>query len=267
MIALWETGFDGGLLSEAQYNAMKEMYPNYVPTYRDMSDKVKGQPKIFRPKGYVNQKAGIKGATGSNRTVIDPIESQLELMDKYIKATKRNQVGQELLRLVEEVPEMKAFADIIDQPKVIAKDLEDVEKAVGDINREIKWKKNEPNVVTVMRDGEPIYIAVKDKRVLDALLATSEKGGTLDSIGKTVNKYVTRPFKNLTTSNNPLFAGVNFMRDTQTRYIQGDNLNPAKEMAQTIKAAQEMISKDELFKKYKAVGGGANFLANDERAF
>ena len=26
---------DGGLLSEAQYNAMKEMYPNYVPTYRD----------------------------------------------------------------------------------------------------------------------------------------------------------------------------------------------------------------------------------------
>jgi hypothetical protein len=118
-----------------------------------------------------------------------------------------------------------------------------------------------------MRDGEPIHIAIKDKRVLDSLLATSDKQGTLDAIGRTVNKYATQPFKNLTTSNNPLFGGVNFMRDTQTRYIQGDNLNPAKEMAQTIKAAQEMISKDELFKKYQAVGGGANFLANDERAF
>lgn len=258
---------DGGLLSEAQYNAMKEMYPNYVPTYRDMSDKVKGQPKIFRPKGYVNQKAGIKGAIGSDRTVIDPIESQLQLMDKYIKATKRNQVGQELLRLVEEVPEMKAFADIIGRPKEIVNDLDEVENVVYNITKNIEWKKNEPNVVTVMRDGEPIYIAIKDKRVLDALLATSDKQGTLDTIGRTVNKYATQPFKNLTTSNNPLFGGVNFMRDTQTRYIQGDNLNPAKEMAQTIKAAQEMISKDELFKKYKAVGGGANFLANDERAF
>lgn len=258
---------DGGLLSEAQYNAMKEMYPNYVPTYRDMSDKVKGQPKIFRPRGYVNQKAGIKGAVGSNRTVIDPIESQLQLMDKYIKATKRNQVGQELLRLVEEVPEMKAFADIIGRPKEIVNDLDEVENVVYNITKNIEWKKNEPNVVTVMRDGEPIYIAIKDKRVLDALLATSEKGGTLDSIGKTVNKYVTRPFKNLTTSNNPLFGGVNFMRDTQTRYIQGDNLNPVNEMMNTIKAVQDMAKNDEIFKKYKAVGGGANFLADDERAF
>ena len=147
---------------------MKEMYPNYVPTYRDMSDKVKGQPKIFRPRGYVNQKAGIKEAIGSNRTVIDPIESQLQLMDKYIKATKRNQVGQELLRLVEEVPEMRAFADIIGRPKEIVNDLDEVEGVVYNITKNIEWKKNEPNVVTVMRDGEPVYIAIKDKRVLDS---------------------------------------------------------------------------------------------------
>lgn len=258
---------DGGLLSEVQYNSMKEMYPNYVPTYRDFSDTVKGQPRMYRPKGFVNQKSGIKSATGSNRSVIDPVESQLNLMDKYIKATKRNQVGQELLRLVDEIPEMRAFAEIVQQPKKIIKDLDEVENAVDDITKNIEWKKNAPNVVTVMREGEPVYIAIKDKRVLDSLLATSNKGGALDNIGRTVNKYATQPFKNLTTSNNPLFAGVNFMRDTQSRYIQGENLNPAKELSETIQAAQDIMTKDDLFKKYKAAGGGANFVANDDRAF
>ena len=259
---------DGGMLSADQYNAMKEMYPNYVPTYRDMSDKIKAPNNFFKPKGYVNQKTSIKAATGSDRAILDPIENQLRQMDKYIKATKRNEVGTEFLKLITEYPEMRAFAEVIeDAPKIRATDLDQVDGLIDEVIKPMTWKKNAPNVVTVMVEGEPVYIAIKDKRVLDALTATSEGKGTADKIVGSINRRFTQPFKNLTTSNNPLFAGVNFMRDTQTRFIQGDNMNPVKELGETLTAAKDMATKDPLYKKYRALGGGASLVADDERAF
>lgn len=92
---------DSGIISKEQHNTLAEKYKNYVPMYRDrsMEDvKILG----YKPKsGLANVTNPIKGLNeyGSNRNVIDPLDSLIAYTQKSVDAAERNKVGLALSRL------------------------------------------------------------------------------------------------------------------------------------------------------------------------
>lgn len=92
---------DSGIISKEQHNTLAEKYKNYVPMYRDRSmDDVKIPG--YKPKsGLANVTNPIKGLNeyGSNRNVIDPLDSLIAYTQKSVDAAERNKVGLALSRL------------------------------------------------------------------------------------------------------------------------------------------------------------------------
>lgn len=92
---------DSGIISREQHNTLAEKYKSYVPMYmdRNMEDV---QIPGYKPKsGLVNVANPIKGLNeyGSNKNVIDPLDSLIAYTQKSIDAAERNKVGLALSRL------------------------------------------------------------------------------------------------------------------------------------------------------------------------
>lgn len=84
-----------GLLDKGIKSKMKEMYPHYVPNFRDNSlNEAQRSKYMGHKKGYANQKNPLKKSSkeGSGESTYSPIESFLVSMDKYIKTVKRREV-------------------------------------------------------------------------------------------------------------------------------------------------------------------------------
>jgi hypothetical protein len=265
-----------GLLTPEQYQAMKEMYPDYVPTYRSFDELEKGL-NTFGKKGksFVGQSAGIKKATGSERPIIDPLESVMGLVDKTVKAAKHNEVGQSIVRAIKENPEaVKRWAEIVPSPEGLVDDINKVLKEEGlegviekfgqDFDKAFtKTALNKDNIVRVMVDGQPVYLKINDKSFLDAIrgLTNSDQGTIERAFRKGTGLY-----KALITGKNPFFAIRNIARDIPTAYINGSEKNPVKFLIDLLTSGKEILAGGKQFQEFKALGGGrSNFFAQDAK--
>ena len=92
---------DSGIISKEQHNTLAEKYKNYVPMYRDRSMENVKIPGYKPKSGLANVTNPIKGLNeyGSNRNVIDPLDSLIAYTQKSVDAAERNKVGLALSRL------------------------------------------------------------------------------------------------------------------------------------------------------------------------
>lgn len=92
---------DSGIISKEQHNTLAEKYKNYVPMYRDRSMEDVKIPGYKPKSGLANVTNPIKGLNeyGSNRNVIDPLDSLIAYTQKSVDAAERNKVGLALSRL------------------------------------------------------------------------------------------------------------------------------------------------------------------------
>lgn len=86
---------DAGIIEQSMVTALREKHPNYMPLFRAFDDeKIEFASGIS--KALANVSSPIKKLVGSDRDVIDPMESMIKNIYKTISAVDRNKVALQL---------------------------------------------------------------------------------------------------------------------------------------------------------------------------
>jgi hypothetical protein len=266
---------DTGILTKDQWKNYLRENPYYVPNNRIFSDLEKPRFGNNAKKGFANQANPIKRAVGSQRKIVSPIESTIEHTAQYVKTAKRNEVMQTLINNIKQDP--KAFQDwaeivptvdgagtVLDNISNLLKD-EGIEGVLAEFNKAFDQKPDltKGNIVRGIIDGKPVHVKVHDPALLDALtnLQPKAQNVVIHAMGQ-----VTRVMKNLTTGINPVFSLTrNIFRDIPTAYVNSKSTNnPFVFSKDLIQSIVSVIKNDELYRSFKAVGGGhASPLSSD----
>ncbi|KQY87087.1 hypothetical protein ASD24_26795 [Paenibacillus sp. Root52] len=276
-----------GIISPKQAEAWLEANPYYVPNKRFFSELEKTGKQIGGAKGKgFGGRNPVKGYQkgGSQRQIISPIEATIENVDAYVKSANRNKVMQQFVNNIKQSPEdFKAFAEIVEQPEKLdditkqlldADGLEDLLSRFSDDFNSVmqNTKLDKDNIVRVLVNGEPVHVKINDKSLLEAVTALGPNSGgmLLDMVG-----WVTNKMKMLTTGANPIFNITrNIFRDIPQAYVTSKSTgNPIRFVADLVQASMETFLNKDIYKQYKALGGGhssavaanRNLLAQSKR--
>ena len=264
-----------GGMTDDTLRELNRMYPSYVPFYR-----AKGKKTGFAKGTFANQRSPIMRAKGSGEMIISPTESIIRNTEKMVKYALRNQVMQELAnyadnvdgfgQFVEKVPPdmvphtidisgmKESFTDALQQ--VINSDKDYF--AVSDLFEELfddtvtdftPVANANKRIVTVMRGGKPSYYQIHDEEFYKSVaeLSPQQVSGLLK-----ISQTIMQPMKILITQNNPIFAATNAIRDYGTAYKLSEINNPATFALKYIQALGGIVSNNDAYKQYKAMGGG-----------
>jgi hypothetical protein len=275
---------DTGIITPDAWQAFLKAHPYYTPFQRQMKpiETTPGQGKARR--GFANQTNPTKKAEGSERPIIDPIESTIEQVDRYIKTAKRNEVMQAVVRNLEKAPEeLEAFAEVIPEKGLDALDNVDAILGKDGIDGVINYLEepfeqmiarkgkaeqslDKPNIVRAFVNGERVHVKVNDPVLLNALTALSDTGR--NAFVETF-RTATRLMKILTTGGNPIFAARNIARDVPMAYVASETLSktPIVREAQFAWGMVDALARiltnekwhpDKFYREYKAMGGGSH---------
>lgn len=207
-----ETLVETGIMSQEQYDYLREKWPHYVPFFRmDTPAMLEGDIAAFiggRGKKLVNLPNPVKKATGVRDAaevypIRDPLETMIQNIGTFHSLAARNEVGKTMVN-ISQVEGMGEFAERVDGPG---------EK--GD------------NIFSVWNDGVREYFAT-DPDVYRALTAVNESASS-SSVMQKAMKILTVPaeaFKMGTTRYNPAFIVRNFLRDTVNTAILSESWAP-----------------------------------------
>lgn len=188
-----------GVMSEKAFQSMKSKNQYYVPMKRvmDTVDEMLGIP-VKRGAGSVGKQNVIYKIKGSDRDIIDPVESIIENTYKLVSLGRR----QEVARTVSSMS--KAFPDLIKRTNIA----------------------DQRSTISLFEKGKKVYYTVPPE-VADAARGMSEEQLTILS---KVLKVPTDFFRTMTTGINPEFTLPNVARDTQSALFN-TGLNPLKWVA------------------------------------
>ena len=258
-------GVDVGLITIELSNELDKRYPCYVPFYRENKKKgIKGA-RI----SLANQRAPILVATGGEGLIVNPLESIINLTEKYVKTASRNMSMQALAHMADNI-EGTGFvierADGKTQKKLENDDSlyaneENIAEVTPEELRTINteedvWKKEYTNgkgYVSVLIDGKKVWYQINDEHLFKAVSNMEVK--QLNSFLRSCNT-VLQVKRALITSNNPLFAATNAVRDAITAYNNIDINNPFSYLRAYFTAFAHVIKKDPNYKRWCAMGGG-----------
>ena len=278
-----EWAVDGGLISSAEYAKLKEMYPNYVPAFRDLEDFA----TLDKPRNVIANKI-LQKAIGGNEKLVPLMESLPAYMQKIVRSERRNRIHTEILNAVLKNPEgMKPFAEVYHSASkrleikeaLKAFEGDDFEATFAKIdNLLIDSAPTKGRFAIVLAEGKPITMKINDKGLWKALTELQKAGTNQKTLIDAFDKYVTKNFKNLITVYNPFFAIRNVARDIPTAYIQGTVNNPAKFIYNNAKSFVEVTKdhfqmlagkkpKEGLYQQFKSLGGTSGNLTKVEMAF
>ncbi|WP_394139541.1 LPD38 domain-containing protein [Cytobacillus oceanisediminis] len=105
---------DKPILSREQVAAMKEKWPNYMSLFRSFDDD-KIEFSSGMNKAMANATNPIKKLEGSNRDVIDPIESMVKNIFKAVNAIEKNKVSSQVAKLAEKDVEGNFIRKVADK--------------------------------------------------------------------------------------------------------------------------------------------------------
>ena len=230
---------DTGFLSQENWDAMKAMYPNYVPTYRQIAEGGRigpGTGSDFK----------VRRAKGSDLNVITPIDSIVNQIKSIVRTVNKNKVGVAFHELYSDIEGMGWFgeqipADMMREDVGLAGAQERAKQAIEEYSKgdnaelvervleaiggsETQWSNTEDTsterntVAVVLPSGERVFYRMNDLQLYEMLTYTTPESasGILKIIGK-----VTRGMSALTTGSNPIFALSNFIRDLRKSVYYG----------------------------------------------
>ncbi len=264
-----------GGMTEDMLSTLNKKYPSYVPFYRAV-----GKKSGFAKGTFANQRSPIMRAKGSGELIISPTESIIRNTEKMVKFAMRNQVMRVWAKCADTVdgfgqfkekvpPDMiphftnitrkkEQFTDALRQVVNSGEDYSAVSDlfdemfsdAVADFTPVANANKR---IVTVLKGGRPSYYQIHDEAFYKSVaeLSPQQTTGLLR-----VSQMIMQPMKLLITQNNPIFAATNAIRDFGTAYKLSEINNPATFVQKYIQALGGIISNSDVYKQYKAMGGG-----------
>ena len=243
-----------GIISEELLGKLRK-YGKYVPFYRVFNEL---QSKGFMGNKMANIASPIKRIKGSEREIINPLESIIKNTYVFIESAERNQIGIMMANLVDKNPEITDTFERIKRPMarvagVTAKELgieieglsEEDAEAIVDIFRPSFFVRGDE--VTVLIDGKKQYYRV-DPELRDAFLNLDRE--TLGIVGRLLSLPAKWLRAGATLS--PDFMVRNPMRDQLTAFCYSNyNFLPGIDF---MRGLASLISKDTDYQLYRASG-------------
>ncbi len=282
---------ESGLLDTKTAKAMADANRDYVPFYR-LYERVNGVS--FGPEasknagGYVDLNSGIKRLKGSDRAIIDPLQSMMKNAFMFRKIAEQNQIGHQFFDLIEQVqghgqwgegirPKMTgttiSHAAIVEKLKEqgIIEDETDLPSDADLTLRlweAVKRPDSANGEVIVWKNGKRKHYEVKDALLMEALRTADADAIRLGKfLGPTMTKLATLPTRALRfgATGGPWFALPNFVRDqfiaglqTKTGFIP---------FVDGFKGAFNVLAKTDAYQRWIEAGGKYHGLTTGTEAF
>ena len=251
-------GVEGGLIKKETYQKMREMYPNYVPTYRSKYQGKRGQ----FGSGGTSIPSAVKKATGDVSTVTDIRDSIAGQVNKMVKLERKNELLANLYHFAKTNPDAAADYAVI-QPSGKTSVFDVDADGIDAVDQGLLQKTADAYTVTAYINGEPVKMRVAAD-IYNGLERLFNSDVTkLEEIGK---KLTGIP-KRYITGVNPFFAIRNIVRDVQTGYSNSIVSNPLKFVKQYGVATKKMAQKSPEFQQFKALGGDRSGYYTAELGF
>lgn len=208
-----------GMMSQKDYDHMRELYPHYIPTYR--TDYRTGDTRGRQP-GQSGSTNGIVGATGSTRDIYNPVMGLAENVQRLIANYRNAEIGRAFVDAIRRTTDNGDIAELIQTPKMD----QYVEEFEGDglthrltnLSRDT-FAMSGDNILTVtVADGERVSVKINDPLIAEALLHSEPKrlGRIFDSFRK-VKQLITATSTALSLG----FSVPNVLSDFGTAFMTG----------------------------------------------
>ena len=276
---------DSGMVSQEQADNWKALNQFYVPFYRFFDDEYRFSGKVSS-KRYADLNKPIKGIKGSERSIIDPLESIIKNTYTFIDLAAKNKVGLAIAKLADD-PDVVGKGWLIHEvktpmepQKVNLKQLKSDLVGAG-IPEEIidmvdldKWatvfrpvqfartKEKQENILTVYQNGKPRFFKVHPE-LYETIMA-------IEPNTSSVLTQFLAPFvavkRALATGFNPNFTfGRNPVRDAQTaQFFSKYGFVP---FIDTLRGISHVLKRDEIYYEWLVNGGGMSTMISLDRKY
>ena len=230
---LMEVRKQGGLVSADMAQYMKELYPHYVPTYRDMPSTSGG----YSNPNSVAVNSTIKSAKGGNQDIMPLIDSIARQTLQTFSAAKKNILGNML------------YEDAMDTTRDISEYIQSVTEEGDLVDLDADSAENLKNTLRIWVDGKPVTLHMSEA-MADGFRPIEQS----NSFGMKALRSINSTFKKLVTQWNPVFIVRNFVRDAQSAlyFTHYSNATFVKNYG---KAVKEIATNGEYWQLYQAMGG------------
>lgn len=262
----WAVG--SGLMSQAQWQVLKDKYPDYVQTFRARDEW--GNADITR-RGRIDSMSPIRQAVGDISEIIPFEDAEMMQVNAIVKAARRNELFRNLYDFAKEHPKQAApFIRIKAQnsatPETMAGEYDSI---IENVTQNTMRTENGSYQIIAMIDGKPVQMEVNAEIYAGLQNLYGQDRGASDAFGARVAQWVTNPFKQLTTGRNPLFFLSNFPKDFQTAYI--NTTSGRKTLAGYLwdvgGTVRSMAQNSSEWQTFQALGGKNSGFYHNEKGF
>lgn len=250
---------DTGLITQENYNQMRNMYPNYIPTYRVMEKAGNGSTS-YREGRRLRNRNPIGKAKGGTSEVLSFDEAMAYKMSSVVNAAIKNDISREVYSFAQAQPTEAAKNGIlIKQNSANANTAIDIDSFTDELEKNIARETSRGNYeITFYDNGKPRTMKISED-VWEAYNFLDDKlAGSGYRMMAELGKKITSPMKAATTGYNPLFALTNIIRDAQTYAINNSAKNGAQAAKNYVKAIRDVIKGSDTYDQYRALGGSQN---------
>lgn len=230
---LMEVRKQGGLVSADMAQYMKELYPHYVPTYRDMPSTSGG----YSNPNSVAVNSTIKSAKGGNQDIMPLIDSIARQTLQTFSAAKKNILGNML------------YEDAMDTTRDISEYIQSVTEEGDLVDLDADSAENLKNTLRIWVDGKPVTLHMSEA-MADGFRPIEQS----NSFGMKALRSINSTFKKLVTQWNPVFIVRNFVRDAQSA-LYFTHYSNAAFIKNYGKAVKEIATNGKYWQLYQAMGG------------
>ena len=230
---LMEVRKQGGLVSADMAQYMKELYPHYVPTYRDMPSTSGG----YSNPNSVAVNSTIKSAKGGNQDIMPLIDSIARQTLQTFSAAKKNILGNML------------YEDAMDTTRDISEYIQSVTEEGDLVDLDADSAENLKNTLRIWVDGKPVTLHMSEA-MADGFRPIEQS----NSFGMKALRSINSTFKKLVTQWNPVFIARNFVRDAQSA-LYFTHYSNATFIKNYGKAVKEIATNGKYWQIYQAMGG------------
>ena len=230
---LMEVRKQGGLVSADMAQYMKELYPHYVPTYRDMPSTSGG----YSNPNSVAVNSTIKSAKGGNQDIMPLIDSIARQTLQTFSAAKKNILGNML------------YEDAMDTTRDISEYIQSVTEEGDLVDLDADSAEDLKNTLRIWVDGKPVTLHMSEA-MADGFRPIEQS----NSFGMKALRSINSTFKKLVTQWNPVFIVRNFVRDAQSA-LYFTHYSNATFIKNYGKAVKEIATNGKYWQLYQAMGG------------
>lgn len=230
---LMEVRKQGGLVSADMAQYMKELYPHYVPTYRDMPSTSGG----YSNPNSVAVNSTIKSAKGGNQNIMPLIDSISRQTLQTFSAAKKNILGNML------------YEDAMDTTRDISEYIQSVTEEGDLVDLDADSAENLKNTLRIWVDGKPVTLHMSEA-MADGFRPIEQS----KSFGMRALRSINSTFKKLVAQWNPVFIVRNFVRDAQSA-LYFTHYSNATFIKNYGKAVKEIATNGKYWQLYQAMGG------------